>query len=274
MILGVLGKGGSGKTTTVTALVHEAMRRGRAVLAVDADHNMDLAYNLGIEADANFPYFGPSTGALCAAIGISGASYRDAFHIEPAPRFTLAPPDPYTDTHSRMVGALRLMVAGPHTDAILHDQTCSHSLTTPLKVYLPFLSLGNNDVVIVDEKAGLDGVGTGVTTGFTAALVVTDPTPHSNKAAQSIAELLDFYGTPYGFVLTKSVSSDDISAARARFGEKLIAALSTTDTAEGHTAALTSIFAFGDSIARTGDTRATRTRAKHGRNAEYQTINS
>jgi len=80
---------------------------------------------------------------------------------------------------------------------------CSHGLTTPLKVYLPLLKLNENEFVIVDEKAGTDGVGTGVTTGFNLALVVAEATPHGIKSAKQIISMLKFFNTPFVVAINK-----------------------------------------------------------------------
>ena len=272
MILGILGKGGSGKTTTATLLTQTLNARGSRVLAIDADHNMDLAYNLGFTEP--FPYFGSSLGALTKHIGLQeGAPYRSAFNNAPhADHFSMQP-DAYTSEYSQKLNSgVRLMVAGPHTDSILYDESCSHVLTTPLKVYLPFLKLDANEYAIVDEKAGLDGVGTGVTTGFTAALVVAEPKPHSIKVAKQIAELLKFYETPYAFVLTKVLGDADRELGRAAFGDQLIAtidfAADVPSTDEGLVAA---VCGFGKRVSLAGDTRLARSRAKIERNSSYQT---
>ncbi len=52
MKLGIVGKGGVGKTT-VSALVAEAfVRRGRTVVAIDTDSNPNLGMSLGLDAEA------------------------------------------------------------------------------------------------------------------------------------------------------------------------------------------------------------------------------
>ncbi|MGH9166160.1 MAG: AAA family ATPase, partial [Acidimicrobiales bacterium] len=43
MKLGIVGKGGVGKTTTSTLIAQEYARRGLRVLAVDTDSNPNLA---------------------------------------------------------------------------------------------------------------------------------------------------------------------------------------------------------------------------------------
>ena len=49
--LAVAGKGGSGKTTIAGTLSRLIARRGRAVVAVDADTNPNLATTIGIAPD-------------------------------------------------------------------------------------------------------------------------------------------------------------------------------------------------------------------------------
>ena len=52
MKLGIVGKGGVGKTT-ISALVAQAYaERGARVLAVDTDSNPNLALSLGLDAEA------------------------------------------------------------------------------------------------------------------------------------------------------------------------------------------------------------------------------
>lgn len=48
MNVAVLGKGGSGKTTTAAVLARTLARRGRRVLALDCDPNPNLGLSLGL----------------------------------------------------------------------------------------------------------------------------------------------------------------------------------------------------------------------------------
>lgn len=50
MKIAIAGKGGSGKTTLAATLARLCSRRGRQVLAVDADSNPNLAASLGLSA--------------------------------------------------------------------------------------------------------------------------------------------------------------------------------------------------------------------------------
>lgn len=207
MIIGFLGKGGSGKSTLSSNFVKYLADRDFSVLAVDADHNMDLSFNLGAPEEMN--YIGQGLSDVYEHIGVSNS--KEIFEKDtPDTFFSLSPTDPVTEKYSILLSPkVRLMSAGPHTDKILYDVSCSHSLITPLKTYLPLLSLSENEFVVIDEKAGTDGVGTGVTTGFDMAVVVAEPTPHGIKSAKQIASILDFYKTPYVFALNKAEGAED-----------------------------------------------------------------
>ena len=52
MKLGIVGKGGIGKTTISALLAETYARRGKRVLAVDTDSNPNLAFSLGLDAAA------------------------------------------------------------------------------------------------------------------------------------------------------------------------------------------------------------------------------
>jgi CO dehydrogenase maturation factor len=51
MRIAIAGKGGTGKTTIAGTLARCLARRGRAVLAIDADSNPNLAVTLGVPRD-------------------------------------------------------------------------------------------------------------------------------------------------------------------------------------------------------------------------------
>ena len=201
MIIGFLGKGGSGKSSVSTAFSRWLHENGAEVLAIDADHNMDLAHNLlGLVDGIN--YLGNSLPDLLDHAGARHAHYSDLLFANPLPAFSLD--DSFTKKYSACAAeGMRVMVGGPHTDAVMFGQSCSHVLTTPLKAYLPLLNLSAGQAVIIDEKAGADGAGTGIVTGMTLAVIVVEPTAPSMKAARQIASLLAFFDVPYEFLINK-----------------------------------------------------------------------
>lgn len=224
MIVGILGKGGSGKSTTATNMVRFLASDARSiVLAIDSDHNMDLTYNLDQSEDLN--YLGSSLSDLKAASGLDEIdNYRLALNKNNQGLFKLYPKDIFTEKYSKTISQnLSLMSAGPQTNEILSDRSCSHILFTSLKVYLPLLSLEDNEWVIVDEKAGADGASTGIPTGFDIALIVSEPTIHGIKTAKQIATLLEHYSVPYEFILNKVADYLDTKNFITELGKQPIA---------------------------------------------------
>lgn len=198
MKIAFLGKGGSGKSTMATAMVEHLLQDGKTVLAVDADHNMDLSYNLGAEPSV---FLGNKPGLIKKFAGLpDSASFKEAleqlkklgktFRITPADEFT-------TQVTSVVKPNLILMVAGPHTDVVRSGEHCSHSLAAPLKVYLPLLELGAGEAVVMDERAGTDPVATGILAGVDLAVIVQEPTVNSTRVATQIAHELELAKVPY-----------------------------------------------------------------------------
>ncbi|MEM9336392.1 MAG: AAA family ATPase [Patescibacteria group bacterium] len=220
MILGFLGKGGSGKSSVSTQMALFLNDQKKSVLAIDADHNMDLSYNLTSGELLELKYFSQSLSTLQSAAGLSeGEKYDQAFLKNTDTRFSLSPLSNEIADYSReLENGIRLMAAGPQTDSVLYGTHCSHSLTTPLKILLPLLELQENETVIVDEKAGADGVSTGIVTGIDVGVIVCEPALHSVKTAKQIAELMNFYETPYIFVGNKVTSSEDKDFIDSKLG--------------------------------------------------------
>jgi len=155
-------QGGSGKSfPSRPVALHCALQS--SVLAVDADHNMDLSYNLCGGTLPTLSYFSHSLPALQQATGLQDSEKcSEAFLRQTTTRFTPTPlSSEIAEYSTELKNGIRLMTAGPQTDTVLYGQSCSHSLTTPLKILLPLLALPDNALVIVDEKAGADGASAG-----------------------------------------------------------------------------------------------------------------
>lgn len=178
---------------------------------------MDFKYNLGKEGEMN--YIGQSINEIFETISIK--STKDVASVEDDYYFQISPMDDFTKKYSEnLKDNLYLMTSGPHTDEMMYGNVCSHILTSPLKVYLPLLKLKDHEYVIVDEKGGTDGVGTGIITGFNLAAVVAEPTIYGVKSAYQIINMLHFYNTPYVVVINKirdNVKGEELEKIREDF---------------------------------------------------------
>lgn len=277
MILGFLGKGGSGKSSLASQTALFMNQASKSVLAVDADHNMDLSYNLAGGGLPQLKYFSASLPALQQAVGLqAGQKYDQAFLKESNTRFTINPLSPEIAEYSSVLeNGIRLMTAGPQTDDVMYGQKCSHSLTTPLKILLPLLHLNENEVVLVDEKAGADGVSTGIVTGIDVGVIVCEPALHSVKTAKQIAELMDFYETPYVFVGNKVTSSEDKDFIISELGQEPVTFIMESTSIKRNPSALVGEWSdeletvFKTTQALNKDNRLDRTFKKFKRNQEF-----
>ncbi|MEA2714982.1 MAG: dehydrogenase maturation factor [Candidatus Parcubacteria bacterium] len=220
MQIAFLGKGGSGKSTMATALVHELRKRGMSVLAIDADHNMDLSYNLGAEPSL---FLGSDPELIKEHVGSERTNtYLNVLRIakEKGVVFSITPADEYTAAVSiELEDGLRLITAGPHTDRVRSQEYCSHSLAAPLKVYLQLLRLNPNEAVVIDERAGTDPVATGILSGVDLAVIVREPTINSVRVAEQIKHELGLAGIRHLIVDNKQagIDADTANAAEAIF---------------------------------------------------------
>jgi len=277
MILAFLGKGGSGKSSVSSQMALYLNSQHKSVLAIDADHNMDLSYNLGGDDIKDTMYYGNALMDLQLAVGLDKEEkYSAAFLKSIVKRFTLSPLSFEIEKYSvKLENGIRLMSAGHQTEDVLYGKACSHILTTPLKLLLPLLELQENESVVIDEKAGADGVSTGIITGVDVGVIVCEPALHSIKTAKQITELMRFYKTPYMFVGNKITSSEDKDFIEESLGEVPITYLMESTNIKRNPSVLVSewsdelsmIFEYAQKISK--NNRLERTIKKFKRNHEF-----
>lgn len=176
MIIGFFGKGGSGKTTTSTQFLRIIGPEYSDVLAIDADHNMDLSYNLGVED-----------------------------------------PTLFVGKPSMTPAGIPLITSGPHTEEVFRGDVCSHYLFRPLKTLLKDVSSKPNQLVVVDNTAGMDSVGAGIPACLDVAVVCVEPTLHSMKVGRQVVEGLEREQLPILIVANKIQTDEQEQDVRTTF---------------------------------------------------------
>ena len=175
--VGVVGKGGVGKTTLAGLLAREYSERGRRVMAIDTDSNPNLGLSLGLsiretEAVPVLP--------RAVLVGNRGAATADALVSDYA---RPTPGGPMLMSALRVTGAGGGCTCGGHATvrSLLSD------------------ALADVDVALVDMEAGLEHLSrSGGTLAYADVLVVVcEPTRKSVLTAARTAALAAELGIPH-----------------------------------------------------------------------------
>ncbi len=209
MKIAVTGKGGVGKTTVAALLIRELERRGRRVIAIDADPDANLASALGFPAaEAPAPIAEMSdlveerTGAKP---GQSGSFFTINPKVDDLPeRFSLAR------------SGVRLMVMGTVKKG---GAGCVCPESALLKSLLAHVVLFRDDVVVMDMEAGIEHLGRGTARSMDMLVIVVEPGLRSVETAGKIMALAKDIGVPKtGVVGNKIRSQRDEEFVRERLG--------------------------------------------------------
>ncbi len=177
MKLGVVGKGGVGKTT-ISALIAETFAsRGKRVVAIDTDSNPNLGVSLGLGAvDAEAVPVVPRSVAAGPGAGIDGAELLATYGRETPAGVTL-------------LSAMRVDQAGAG---------CTCSSHAAVRSMLRDVLDDTADVTIVDMEAGLEHLSrSGGTLAYAdVLLMVMEPSRKSVLTAARTMALANELGIP------------------------------------------------------------------------------
>lgn len=210
MKIAFVGKGGSGKSSTSWLAVKTLEKMGTFVLAVDADHNMDLTSNLGLDPE-NTPLMHKTEREFMEHVGVleegkvSSVLSKDTTTL---PTFTTTPQDSYTKSIATKVSdKISLINIGLGSPDVMFSGKCAHGLSGPLKYYLGLLN-EKDDFVVIDSVAGADMLNYGLYAGIDAVIGVVEPHRNSIKVFEQIQDICRKSLIPCFAVVNKPTEND------------------------------------------------------------------
>lgn len=210
MKIAFVGKGGSGKSSVSWLAIKTLEDIGSTVLAIDADHNMDLTTNLGLDPEVT-PLMHKTNKAFMGEVGLTEDAQWSRILTEKdrtLPIFTFSPSDDYTQSISVKVSdGISLVNVGLGSPDVLFSDKCAHGLSGPLKYYLGLLNEKNNWVV-VDSIAGTDMINYGLYSGIDAVIGVVEPHRNSIKVFEQINDICKKTMIPCYVVINKPTQND------------------------------------------------------------------
>lgn len=209
MKIAFVGKGGSGKSSVSWLAVKTLEDMGSHVLAVDADHNMDLTSNLGLDPDKT-KLMHKTDKEFMEAVGLSDDERLISLVKQDnvLPTFSLTPMDQYTSSIMTSVSdKISLINVGLGSEELLFQTKCAHALSSPLKFYLGLLD-EKQDYVVIDSVAGTDMVNYGLYAGIDAIIGVVEPHRNSVKVFEQIYSICKKTMIPCFVVINKPTENE------------------------------------------------------------------
>lgn len=228
MKLAFVGKGGSGKSTVSWLAISVLQEMGQKVLAVDADHNMDLTHLLGATNNKNLPTLHHAHDQFLKVVGQETDSKWQEIILDgrTLPSFSLFPKDAFTKSVTAEIAAnLSLMAVGLGAEDVLFSSRCAHGHSAPLKFYLPLLKLNEKESVVIDGVAGVDMMNFGLFNGADALVVIVEPHGNSIRVYREITRIAKASNLPYFVIINKSQGGILRDELVSEIGDKLVGEL-------------------------------------------------
>ena len=224
MKIAFVGKGGSGKSSISWLAVKTLEDMGSCVLAVDADHNMDLTSNLGLDPE-DTPLMYATEKAFMESIGMVREKKLSSLVTKEEntlPSFTTSPQDSYTTSIAAKISErVSLINIGLGSPEVMFSSKCAHGLSGPLKYYLGLLNEGD-DVVVIDSVAGADMLNYGLYAGIDAVIGVVEPHRNSVKVFEQIQDICRKSLIPCFAVVNKPTDNDFYTDFVSKNSEKIL----------------------------------------------------
>src|SRR3972149_3200456 len=195
MKLAIVGKGGVGKTTLAAALARRQASLGRAVIAVDADPDGNLATALGVPEEAL-----PQPIAQMRDLILERTEAKDhgtglMFKLNPMV-------DDLPERFTVSTRGVRLLLLGTVESG---GKGCMCPESALLKALMQHLLLRLPDDVILDMEAGLEHLGRASARGVDAMIAVVEPGMRSVQTAVRARGLAAEIGIQRTFIVANRI---------------------------------------------------------------------
>lgn len=221
MKIAFVGKGGSGKSSISWLAIKTLEDTGSFVLAVDADHNMDLTSNLGLDPETT-PLMHTTEREFMEHVGVAKVSGVLEKDMSTLPSFSINPQDQYTSSvTSKVNNNISLINIGLGAPDVMFSGKCAHGLSGSLKYYLGLLD-EKDDFVVIDSVAGADMLNYGLYAGIDAVIGVVEPHRNSIKVFEQIQDICRKSFIPCFAVVNKPTDNDFYKDFVSKNREKIL----------------------------------------------------
>lgn len=181
MKIAVSGKGGVGKSTVVAALAILLTKKGKRVLAVDADADANLASALGA-SDSVLKTIIPISRQIALIEERTGAKvkqYGQLFNLNPDV-------SDIAEKYASIINEVALLEIGAIEKG---GSGCACPESILLRAIITDLILYKDDILIMDMEAGIEHLGRATARGVDLMLIVVEPGQRSLDSAHRIIEM-------------------------------------------------------------------------------------
>jgi len=181
MKIAISGKGGVGKTTLAGVMARILAKRGRKVLAIDADPDSNLASAIGLpkEALAKLSPIASMTSMIEERTGAKKGTFGSVLKLNPKV-------DDLPDEMGVNYEGIRLLLLGCIPQG---GGGCFCPENVLLKNLVRHLLVKREEALIIDMEAGLEHLGRGSTGQVDALIIVVEPGQRAMNTARQIKKL-------------------------------------------------------------------------------------
>jgi CO dehydrogenase maturation factor len=204
--IAVCGKGGVGKSTTVTLMAKALASLNYSVLVLDTDES-----NPGLYRSLGFDNIPKPLKSLMSRFSYTEQPEEDTHWIMlPEIKVTDIPP-----AYMPSQNGIKFLMVGKIEDPF---QGCACSLADVTRGFVSRLALMENEIILIDMEAGVESFGRGVERSVDLVLSVVEPSFESMALAEKIVYMAEGMGIDRAGAILNKVPSEDIK-------EKMIAEL-------------------------------------------------